>query len=1284
MDRRFYVVTPPETPQLAGGLRGDNTDEPPRGLVREHGGPTLGPTFGGLADIPPGGLADIPPGGTDVDIDVPLVSSNVDNAFQELDRELDTLRNRLHTLSMKRTQRVTADVHQAPSDRSSPVSDTVIFASQRNVTNQPPRTATVREGRSSKNEIPATKHQVQASEHVVLPSVSNVAGEGIRLGKSGVFKTLAPKTSAGTGNDQVNTAADAAPNTAKKAGRKPLKLERFDGVQTPLETYLAKFDNCQRYNEWSSDECAVFLRDSLTGIASQVLWEVSPDAGHEEIIKLLRNRFGNSHQMERYRAELNARRRKRGESAQSVYQDIKRLMALGFPGQFGEMYEVLSRDAFLNALNDQALRIRVLDQQPKTLDDALSIVVRMESYSCDSRTDSADDVTERRRVRVVSPVRESETDKRIRKLEEHLERQNQELARLRVAANNVACSYQQGDGNSVDGNYVDYGGSCGTPLYGGTQENRGGFSQTPPPVSKRVARQGAGVQGSWQPTGCYSSDTPSRAAVTPDIPQQYSAGQQQQRAMFGGAPRGRGRGRGNRPNRLPRDVCSRCLQRGHWRAQCPAMGYQLWGGGSGHYGSSEIPPAAASGGSYYDPPCNTAYAYDGNNDCTPRTDPREQGRGNVQLLSDNGRSETYVDIVIKGRSIPALLDSGCERSVCPYRLCRNIKVTPVKVELYAANSTPIDVVGTARLQFSVCGVKMFADVYVSESVDELILGYDFLEQNKCEWLFSEHRVVMNGLSVSLRSRPSKCTVRRIYVREPIVVPPDTSINIPVRMPLVNLSTPKGEWLTEPKEVRPGLLAARTLLSHDDRFAAIAFLNLSGTNQALCKGLGLGMATMCPGDAIRPFTKSDSTAETVVGDSEGGVVELPPPVDAINDALPDNLILPPPPEFADEQCELDEIDRLIVPPPPADVISDVSLNDLILTPPSEFADEQYGCDAIDDLIVPPPFEFTDDLHSHDDVTDSVETVIKCASIRLNAGLSNNNDDDFAHVQPVIDKLPESLTAEQREKAIALIKHNADVFGRHEFDVGCTDLLTARIITDPNHPPIAEALRRHARVHLDVIDETIEKMKEAKIVEDACSPWSANLVVVGRKDDQGRPTTPRVTIDFRGLNSITYRDRYPIPHLGDCLRSLDKASYMSTIDLSNSFYQLPIHPDDRDKTAFLTRKGQFRLTRLGQGCTNSPAVFCRLMAMVLRGLTCCLAYVDDTICFSPSFESHLVDLESVFDRFRRANLKLKATKCRLFQTRCKFVGHFVSENGIEVDSAKVVCCQLAVSENCHGNA
>jgi len=85
--------------------------------------------------------------------------------------------------------------------------------------------------------------------------------------------------------------------------RKPLTLEKYDG-SVPLETFLAKFQNCARYNEWSPDERGVFLRDSLTGPASQILWEVSNDVDHNEIIRLLRNRFGSLNQMERYRAEL--------------------------------------------------------------------------------------------------------------------------------------------------------------------------------------------------------------------------------------------------------------------------------------------------------------------------------------------------------------------------------------------------------------------------------------------------------------------------------------------------------------------------------------------------------------------------------------------------------------------------------------------------------------------------------------------------------------------------------------------------------------------------------------------------------------------------------------------------------------------------------------------------------------------------------------------------------------------------------------------------------------------
>jgi len=104
--------------------------------------------------------------------------------------------------------------------------------------------------------------------------------------------------------------------------------------------------------------------------------------------------------------------------------------------------------------------------------------------------------------------------------------------------------------------------------------------------------------------------------------------------------------------------------------------------------------------------------------------------------------------------------------------------------------------------------------------------------------------VINGLSVPLRNRPSKGLVRRIYAREPIVIPADTGMNVPVRLPFVNLHTPSKEWVTEAKEVRPGLLAARTLLTHDDQFASVAFMNVSGVEQTLRGGYALGTATPC--------------------------------------------------------------------------------------------------------------------------------------------------------------------------------------------------------------------------------------------------------------------------------------------------------------------------------------------------------------------------------------------------------------------------------------------------------
>jgi len=112
-------------------------------------------------------------------------------------------------------------------------------------------------------------------------------------------------------------------------------------------------------------------------------------------------------------------------------------------------------------------------------------------------------------------------------------------------------------------------------------------------------------------------------------------------------------------------------------------------------------------------------------------------------------------------------------------------------------------------------------------------------------------------------------------------------------------------------------------------------------------------------------------------------------------------------------------------------------------------------------------------------------------------------------------------------------------------------------------------------------------------------------------------------------------------------------------------------DRDKTCFVTRRGTFRFKVLSFGFANAPALFQRLMDLVLVGLTWefCLVYLDDIIIMSETFDDHLPRLTAVFNRLRSANLKLKPAKCRLFQRRVIFLGRLVTADGIAGDPSKI---------------
>ena len=165
--------------------------------------------------------------------------------------------------------------------------------------------------------------------------------------------------------------------------------------------------------------------------------------------------------------------------------------------------------------------------------------------------------------------------------------------------------------------------------------------------------------------------------------------------------------------------------------------------------------------------------------------------------------------------------------------------------------------------------------------------------------------------------------------------------------------------------------------------------------------------------------------------------------------------------------------------------------------------------------------------------------------------------------------------------------------------------------------------------------------------------------------------RLCIDYRNLNAVTIRPIYPIPDSKQLFDTLEGSLFFSSIDVSKAYYQCPVREEDKCKTAFATRKGQYEFNRMPFGLCGAPATFQRLMHIILRKENWmeCLVYIDDVLIFGKSFEEHLSRLKTVLDRFKVAGIKLSPAKCNLFQTSLKFLGHEISSKGIFPDKEKM---------------
>jgi hypothetical protein len=275
-------------------------------------------------------------------------------------------------------------------------------------------------------------------------------------------------------------------------------------------------------------------------------------------------------------------------------------------------------------------------------------------------------------------------------------------------------------------------------------------------------------------------------------------------------------------------------------------------------------------------------------------------------------------------------------------------------------------------------------------------------------------------------------------------------------------------------------------------------------------------------------------------------------------------------------------------------------------------------------------------------------------------------DSAWKDGLVNDLSEEIDPGTRHEISCILDDYADCFSKSEFDLGRTTFVKHSIDTG-DHRPISQALRRQPIQYLPEIDRQLEELSRQGIIEPAASPWASNLVIVAKKDK-----SLRMCVDYRGLNNFTKKDSYPLPRINECLDSLGNATFFSTFDLRSGYFQIAMEETDKDKTAFLTRRGSFRYTSLPFGLCNAPATFQRLMDTVLAGLKyeICLVYLDDIILFSHSVEEHLVRFRMLLDRLRLANLKLKPSKCHLLKREVNFLGHVISAGQVATDPEKVV--------------
>ncbi|KAD7479605.1 hypothetical protein E3N88_02741 [Mikania micrantha] len=255
---------------------------------------------------------------------------------------------------------------------------------------------------------------------------------------------------------------------------------------------------------------------------------------------------------------------------------------------------------------------------------------------------------------------------------------------------------------------------------------------------------------------------------------------------------------------------------------------------------------------------------------------------------------------------------------------------------------------------------------------------------------------------------------------------------------------------------------------------------------------------------------------------------------------------------------------------------------------------------------------------------------------------------------------------RLEEVPVVNEFSDVFPTELPGVPPDREVEFRIDLKPEAKPVAKAPYRLAPSEMQELMTQLQDLLDKGFIRPSVSPWGAPVLFVKKKDGSFR-----MCIDYRELNKVTIKNKYPLPRIDDLFDQLQGASWFSKIDLRSGYHQLKVKEEDVPKTAFRTRYGHYEFVVMPFGLTNAPAAFMDLMNRVCRPMLdkSVIVFIDDILIFSRTEKDHSQHLREMLMTLRRERLYAKFSKCAFWLREVQFLGHVVNSSGISVDPSKI---------------